>query len=211
MAREWLGGEGRSEGTAWQMHNRVLFWVPSDLADWPTLVEWPREIVCVWTATSNKSWWVLSEGIGTKRVKCLVSNLARSAFCPSSHHPQGCSSCLTRCAGISLMRGIKKPEFSTMVVRALHSQVDDSPPWCSVAWMFCLPLAPLLTHITQYSSVVFSAWEQVKSLELSGSQRSGFRSHVSQGTGVRLKIELLLRSFLPWCCTQATVWSLDYI
>lgn len=63
------GGEGRRVvGTAWQMHNRVLFRVSSDLTDWPTRVEWPRDIfLWVWKAPSNRSWWVLSEGVSTKR------------------------------------------------------------------------------------------------------------------------------------------------
>lgn len=69
MAREWLW-----LGTAWQMHNRVLFRVASDPSDWPTHVE----SVCVCEcarmngkATSNRNWWVLSEGVRTKWDKCF--------------------------------------------------------------------------------------------------------------------------------------------
>lgn len=66
---------------------------------------------------------------------------------------------------------------------ALHSQVDDSPPWCSVTWMFFLlrPLALIDSYNTVFCShrlradrsVIFLR-ERVKPLELSGSQRSGF-------------------------------------
>lgn len=89
------GWEGRTVVTAWQMHNRVLFRVPSDLIDWPTRVEWTRKSLCVWKTTSNRNQWVLSEGVGTKRHKCLVSNLAQLALCPIYYILQGFSGCLT--------------------------------------------------------------------------------------------------------------------
>ena len=143
------------------MHNRVLFRVPSDLADWTTLVEWPREIVCVWRATSNRSWWVLSEVIRTKRVKCLVSNLTQSAFCPSSYYFRGCTSCLTLSPGIPLMRGIKmfvlnlalwlSGPFTVSLMTHLHGAALHS--------CFVFPSPPLLTHITQY--FVHTDWEQI--------------------------------------------------
>ena len=109
----WLdnGWEGRTVVTAWQMHNRVLFRVPSNLIDWPTRGEWTRKSLCVRKTTSNRNRWVLSEGVGTKRHKCLVSNLAQLALCPFYYLLQGFSSCLTLHRGISFMKRMESLFF----------------------------------------------------------------------------------------------------
>lgn len=44
---------------------------------------------------------------------------------------------------------------------ALDSQVDDSPPWCFVTWMFCLPLV----LVDSYNSILFA---QIENRQLSG-------------------------------------------
>lgn len=145
------GCEGRVVGTAWQMHNRVLFRVPSDLTDWPTRVEWPREIVCVCV-----------EGYQSQK---LMSVKWRR------HDQKGQMFCVLPCT-VSLgpllfpFPGLqqlfdtlpwhffdeREKKGTSCGCLVLHSQVDDSPPWCSITWMFCLPLGPVDSHNTVFCS-----------------------------------------------------------
>lgn len=80
MAGEWLGGEGGGDcltdaqqgfvsGPLWS------YW----LTDTCRVAKSDLCVCeCVWRATSHRSWWVLSEGITTKRDKCFVCYLVHS-------------------------------------------------------------------------------------------------------------------------------------
>lgn len=152
MAGEWLGGEGGGDcltdaqqgfvsGPLWS------YW----LTDTCRVAKSDLCVCeCVWRATSHRSWWVLSEGVTTKRDKCFVCYLVHSQLWPLLFPTPGLQQLFDTLPWHFFDEREWKDTSCGCLV--LHSQVDDSPPWCSITWMFCLPLGPVDSHNTVFCS-----------------------------------------------------------